>query len=275
MSGIQLDLPEAEYHAHPALSYSTGKHYLRSRAHYLAALADREEKSTFDVGHAIHALVLGEGMEIVEVPFDSYRTKAAQEVRDQAYAEGKTPIKTADLEPVQRAADAVLMHPTARKWLERPGAPEVSLFATDPETGVEIRGRVDYLPDASKGRTSPVDLKTTVDARIHKIKRAITDYDYDLQSAIYRHLITLARGDETGPMVQIYAEKAAPYGVQVVQIAHEDWIDGGEIKLRKILERHAYHQANPDAWDGYPLGELIIEPPGYYLMDLDRLDAPE
>ena len=51
-------LSEAEYHAHPALSYSVGKVLLRSPLHYQHALTHREETTEFDVGHAIHALVL-------------------------------------------------------------------------------------------------------------------------------------------------------------------------------------------------------------------------
>ncbi|WP_434080869.1 hypothetical protein [Sanguibacter sp. Z1732] len=37
-------LSDAEYHAHPALSYSTGKEYLRSPAHYKRALSHRVDK---------------------------------------------------------------------------------------------------------------------------------------------------------------------------------------------------------------------------------------
>ena len=45
-------LSEAEYHAHPALSYSVGKVLLRSPLHYRHALTHRVETTEFDVGHA-------------------------------------------------------------------------------------------------------------------------------------------------------------------------------------------------------------------------------
>lgn len=271
-AGVFPDMDEAEYHSHPALSYSTGKEYLRSPAHYKHAIENRVEKKAYDVGHAIHALVLGKGAEIVEIPHDTYRTKAAQEARDAAYAEGKTPLKTAELAPVQAAAEAVLANADARKFLELDGEPEVSLFATDPETGIDIRGRVDWLPHAVKGRrTFPVDLKSTNNASPAEVRKTINKFHYDVQASLYRHLIELARGDETGPMVQIYVEPDAPHGVSVVQIAHEDWIEGGTRKLRQILRRHA-ECVKTGVWPSYPAGVHAIEPPGWYLNDIYDLE---
>ena len=269
MTGLILDMPERDYHAHPALSYSTGKALLRSPAHYLHALANREESTEFDVGHAIHGLVLGVGLDVVEIPFDSYRSKAAREARDAAYAAGKVPVKSADLQPIEDAAEAVLAHPTARAWLERPGPVEVPLFATDPDTGVDIRGKLDKLAELDPMRV-PVDLKTVADARPGKVFAAIRDWDYDLQAAMYRHLIRLALNAQAGPGVLIAVEKDPPYGVAVYQLAHEDFIEAGDLKLRTVLGRARALHDNPDAWQGYPLGTHILTPPAYYLADLEE-----
>lgn len=267
--GMPEALTEAEYHAHPALSYSAGKLLLRSPQHYLHRLANREELPEFDTGHAIHCLVLGVGADLVEIPHDSYRTKEARELRDQAYAAGKTPIKTADMAPIWAAAEAVLAHPTARAWLEKPGDVEVPLFATDPETGIDIRGKLDKL--ATHGtRRVPVDLKTVTDAREAKVYAAVRDYDYDLQAAMYRLLIRLALGVEPGPGVLIAVEKAAPYGVACYQLAHEDVIAAGDLKLRTVLARAEALRDNPDDWQGYPLGTHVLTPPPYYLTDLEE-----
>ena len=258
-----------DYHDHPALSYSTGKALLRSPAHYLHALTSREESSTFDVGHAIHSLVLGIGAEVVEIPFDSYRTKAARDARDRAYADGLVPMKSADLDPIREAAEAVLAHPTARAWLEREGAVELPLFATDPETGVDIRGKLDKLVDI-KGRKIPVDLKTVIDARPAKVFQSVRDQDYDLQAAMYRHLIELALSAKSGPGVIIAVEKTLPYGVAVYQLSHEDFVEAGNLKLRTILARAQALRDNPDAWPGYPLGTHVLTPPSFYLADLEE-----
>lgn len=269
--GVYPDIPEADYHAHPWLSYSLGKEYLRSPAHYLHALHNRVEKAEYDFGHAVHALVLGTGMDVVEIPENvlsksgTIGTDAARAFIKEARAAGNVPMKAADAARANAAADAVLMHPTARRYLELDGAPEVSLFATDPETGVNIRGRLDYLSHKVDGaRTFPIDLKTTTNATAEKIRRTIADFHYDVQAAMYRRLIELTRGDSTGPMVQIYVETDPPHGVQVVQLAHEEWIEGGTTKLDHILRTHAACVA-ANEWPAYPAGTHAIQPAPWYL----------
>lgn len=262
-------MTEAEYHAHPALSYSVGKLLLRSPQHYLHRLANREETTEFDIGHVIHGLVLGIGADVVEIPHDSYRTKEARALRDAAYAEGKVPIKTADLQPARDAAEAVLAHPTARGWLEREGPVEQSLFAEDPATGVAIRGKIDKLATV-RDRLVPVDLKSLTDARPAKVFASVRDYDYDLQAAMYRHLIAVGLGGNPGPGVLIAVEKQPPYGVACYQLAHEDFIASGDLKLRTVLARAAALRDDPDAWRGYPLGTHVLTPPTYYLTDLEE-----
>jgi hypothetical protein len=274
--GLVQDLDEKVYHADPALSYSTGKHYLRSPAHYLHALNNRKERKEFDFGHAVHGLVLGTGMGIVEIPESvlatngAVSTTAAKEFITNARADGKVPLKTDVFEKVRACAGAVLTNAEARQYLELDGAPEVSLFAKDPETGVEIRGRIDYLPFGLE-RTTPIDLKTTINATPRKIVRAIVDFDYDLQAAMYRHLVHLSRGDDVGPMVQIYVETEAPFGVQVVPLLDEGWIRGGDHKLQTILARHA-ECLESGTWPSYESAPLILAPPIWYLNDLDLYD---
>lgn len=258
-----------EYHAHPALSYSTGKHLLRSTQHYLHALQHREERTAFDEGHVIHAFALGKGEEVVEIPYDSYRSNAAKQLRDEAYAQGKTPIKAHMIEPLRKAAESVRSHPTARAWLEAEGDIEVPLFATDPETGIEVRGKPDKLARI-KRRVAPVDLKTMPDARPFRVFQAIRDQDYDLQAAMYRRLIELSLGETSAPGVMIAVEKEPPFGVAVYQLSHEDLIASGDLKLRTVLARAKALRDNPDAWPGYPLGTHVLTPSSYYLTDLEE-----
>src|SRR5690606_3432102 len=95
----------------------------------------------------------------------SVGTDAARAFLAKARAAGQVPLKAHEIAAAKQLADAVREDPDARSLLDQPGHAEVSLFATDPETGVEIRGRLDWLPDPRKGhRVFPVDLKTTSDA---------------------------------------------------------------------------------------------------------------
>ena len=70
--------------------------------------------------------------------------------------------------------------------------------------------------------------------------------------------------------VLIAVEKQPPYGVACYQLAHEDFIASGDLKLRTVLARAAALRDDPDAWRGYPLGTHVLTPPAYYLTDLEE-----
>ena len=272
-------LSDLDYH--PALSYSTGKEYLRSPAHYLWAREHRTERAAFDFGHIVHTDILGTGMAAVEIPESvlsatgGTNTKAAKAFIKAARDEGKVPMKSADIARAQNTIAAVKGNADAMRYLSLPGRAEVPLMAADPVTGVELRGRLDYLTDPMRsGRVIPVDVKTCDDASPAGIRRAIVNFHYDLQGAVYRRLIRLALDQRPAPMVFIFVETKPPHGVNVVQLSHEAWITGGQWKLRTILDLHAQCLA-ANEWPAYPAGTHAIEPPGWYLSQLDINDELE
>ena len=75
MSGIRLNVPEVDYHAHPAFSQSQAKVLLQSPAKYHYRLTHPEPpRDVFDFGHAVHAKVLGVGLVFDTIDADSWRT---------------------------------------------------------------------------------------------------------------------------------------------------------------------------------------------------------
>lgn len=260
-------LDEEEYHSHPALSASGMKVLLRSPKQFQRARAVRVHRTEFDVGHAVHALVLGVGLPVVEIPDDllgangAVSTKAAKDFVADVRSRGEVPLKAEVISEVRRAADAVLSNAKAKSLLERPGHTEVSLFAEDPWTGVALRGRLDRLADV------PIDLKTTLDVRTEKVTRAVMDYGYDLQASVYRTLVQLVTGEDPGPMHLIFVEKEPPYEVRVVALSHPDWHETGLRKMRTAIDLFAWCQEQ-NAWpgddeDGGPIQELEV--PSWYL----------
>jgi hypothetical protein len=83
---ISLDMPDADYRAVPALSYSGAKDLMRSPALFAHRLMHpRPDSTEFDVGHATHALLLGTGQPVARgyhpetgEPFKDWRTKDAK-----------------------------------------------------------------------------------------------------------------------------------------------------------------------------------------------------
>lgn len=250
-------LSDAEHRRAVALSATSAKWILRSPAHYRYYIDHPREMAAFDVGHAAHAKILGVGAEVVTVPEDlcakngAWSTAAAKDFIEKAKAEGKTVLKPDDIAAVDGMAEAVLAHPVASKLLGIAGDAEVSLSADDPETGVRLKARLDWLPHPVAGlRTIPVDLKTTGNASYDEFMRSIAKYGYHIQGAMCRRLIELTRGDETAPFTLIAVETEPPYAVAVHDIPG-DFAELGARQLRRAIDRYAECLAT-DTWPAYP-----------------------
>lgn len=266
-------LAEREYHAAPGLSATGMKWLLRSPKHYQQQISHRVERATFDLGHAVHAKVLGVGMDIAVIPDEllasngAVSTKEAKAFIVDARANGLIPVKADVLTQVDTITEAVLGNPKAATLLSLPGETELSIFAVDPDTGVPLRGRLDRLATLPGGRLVNVDLKTTTDVRRHKLMRSIEDYGYDIQSETYKRLLRLSYDADVAPTHLVFVEVDPPHEVRVVQLAHEDWIDGGQRKMRRAINIYARCMST-GVWPGdddTPGAAEAITPRPYYL----------
>jgi hypothetical protein len=270
-------LDEREYHAAPGLSATGMKWLLRSPKHYRQMVDQRIDRAGFDVGHAVHGKVLGVGLDIAVIPElilasnGAASTKEAKAFIAAARAEGLVPVKADVLTQVGAIAESVLANPKAAALLSLDGDTELSIFADDPDTGVPLRGRLDRLAELSSGRLVNIDLKTTTDVRRHKIIRTIENFGYDIQSEMYKHLIRLTHNEDVAPTHLIFVEVDPPHEVRVVQLAHEDWIDGGARKMRRAINIYDHCTAT-GLWlgdDDTPGTAEAIEPRPYYLSNLE------
>lgn len=231
--GFHSSIPEAEYHSdRDSLSVTGAKTLLKSPALFRHQQDNPVHKDVFDFGTAAHKLVLGVGSVIEPIDADSWRTKAAQEARNQARAEGRTPILAADYVTVQAMADRLSSHTLAMRLLSE-GEPEVSAYAVDEETGVMRRGRFDWLhPNLL------VDYKSAASANPNDLAGrygAVRKWGYDQQAAWYTDL---ARdlGHPAAAFAFIFQEKTEPYQVTVAYIDDGDLWDA-RAKNQAALER--------------------------------------
>jgi len=264
---IDFTMPEAEYHARPELSSTEAGRILESPATYKWFREHpQKHRDAFDLGSAVHAQVLGTGWGVVELFWDDWRSKEAQRQRDEVRAAGKIPMLSKDLVQVRAMTEAVLTHPTARKLLEG-GHPEVSVFSKDPETGVDMRARFDYLPDQTDKQRIAVDLKTTsAKANAEGFARSVAAYGYHIQSAHY--LETL--GDDT-EMAFVVVETAAPYLVGVHRLS-DHFNEIGAADARRAREIYAECVATGE-WPGYPLDVQTIDPPSWLAWKHEEAEA--
>lgn len=274
-----VGFPEDQYFAASALSASQMKHLLVSPKHFRAALqAPREDKTEFDIGHAVHARILGVGMPVVEIPRKllsadgGIRSKDAKSWVAEARAAGKIPLKAHVYQLVVRASDAVLMHPKCRPLLEAEGDSEVSMFASDPATHTRIRGRADRVMRDG----TILDVKSLREISRRALRRVIDGFSYDLSMENYRFLFELCTGDVPPASILIAVEKEPPYDVQPVVLG-QGWQDGGWRKLRTAIELFA-RCTESGVWPGLDDDEgpiLELDPPGWYVSANERAALDE
>lgn len=270
------DLDEATYHADPveggSLSYSGMKQLLKSPAHYRHYMdAPKPTKKAFDAGHVIHALVLGTPLNVVEIPNDilgangSATTMKAKQFVAEVRGAGLIPVKTWELDESRAIAEAVLTHPEAGPLFQSDLPAELSLFAADPRTGVNLRGRVDKVAKVD-GETVLVDLKTCTDADPSEFRKDIANYGYYLQSTVYTRLWKLTHPNESIPEMWFVAvSKTQPHLVTINRVGLE-YEDLGDIHMRRAIDRYVEGMTTGE-WPGYPNIIWNQTPPGWLLAE--------
>ncbi len=278
-AGVYRDVADEEYHSDPvpggSLSSTGARQILSSPAWFRYRQANREHSKPFDVGHAVHAKVLGVGTRVVTIPEElldaqgGIRRKDCKAWIEDARAQDLVPLKPGEWFPVERMAEAILGHPTAAALLERPGTPEASIFATDPVTDEWVRARPDFLPDPGRGRTVMVDLKTTAkSADPRRFARSVASYGYFQQDPWYCDALKLARGDDAA-MVFVVVEAHEPWLVSCCYLSSSA-VEHGREKNRAALDRWHWCRST-GLWPGY--GDAIhqIDLPAYAMAD-EELD---
>lgn len=276
-------LSAAEYHADPVIVPSLSRSIALllcdlSPAHAEAAhprlgpgLADDPDeavtvpdaKEDRDAGTAAHSIFL-RGENIIEkVPFDTYQTKAAKEIRDAALAAGKVPLKQSKYDDVMRLVDVLEKMRSTTGFFTK-GKPEQTLIWC--VGGLWCRAMVDWLPDDP---AEPLlDLKTTGGrARSTVWARGAFDKGYDLQSVLYCEGAAELRDGELTTMQFIVAETKAPYGIRRFELS-PDAIEVGAQRLnyaRNIWE----HCLKAGKWPTYPIDAEWIDAPVFVQREWD------
>ncbi|MFF2940847.1 PD-(D/E)XK nuclease-like domain-containing protein [Streptomyces niveus] len=252
-----------DYHADRNSISSTGLRKLLAPGCPAQFKYDRDNpqppKKEFDLGHAAHLLVLGEGPQLAVIDYPDWKKVAARELRNLAYAEGKTPLLTKDFDMVAAMAEAIRQHPLAGPlFAPGTGVAERSIFWTDPATGIRCRVRPDYLKQLP-GLTLAVDYKTITKADPETISKAIRDHGYHQQDALYTDGVEAAGLAPDGcRFVFVFQQKTAPYLVTVRELDQQSR-DIGRAKNERALRTYADCTATgiwPD-WTG-PVTDIPV-----------------
>lgn len=252
-----FDLPMPDYLAAHGVSQSALKKLAQSPAH-LRQYIDHPEPSTLDqiVGTITHTAVFE--AELLEKcchvkPANYQNAKAewkkwngnAKECKDWIAAHEDRPIvKQDDYTAILAMSGAVFNHPAARMALTTPGGKaEQSLFCEDPDTGLQLKCRTDWLSG-----NAIVDLKTCLDASPAGFAKTVANFGYDVQAAFNLDVANiLGLGKEH--FLFIAVEKEPPYAVAVYELDEES-IGVGRSKYRRLLSRYL-DCVVADKWPAY------------------------
>ncbi len=270
-------MPWETYHADPtpgiALSNGIIKPLLQ-QSPYHAALqhpklnpdCPRDDDTKFDLGTAAHALLLEGTDRCVVIEADDYRTKAAREERDLAYADGKTPLLRAQYDA------AKVMVQRARDYLDRSelagilaaGKPEQSLFWQ--QDGLWFKGRCDWL---THDRSVVLDYKTT-GLPPGKWQRAMIEHGYDTQSTLYPKGLS-ALGHQNTRFVFLVQETSEPFHCYLVEPA-ASLIELADMKIRRAARIWA-ECLRRNSWPSYPFAVQPAFAPQWALTEEEVLQS--
>lgn len=218
MTAKLLDISPDEYHALDAFSSSAAKTVIaRSPGHARAGYRKVPTKA-MERGDIIHRLLLGKGKDYHVVHAADWRTKNAQQQRDEARAQGLVPVLHDDFENYNIAAEAIRCE-LADRGIILDGRSEQAITWTEhTEFGdVPCKALFDHVwPEQG----IILDLKTTEDASNAAVERTAENLGYGIQRAAYTRALSALDPGLAGRIAFafIFCEvKEEPYAVNVCE----------------------------------------------------------
>ena len=263
-----------EYHGHAAFSKSDLDAARKSGRHLLDKKNGPPRPSTaaFDIGTALHAAALpGESFDSVAVRMPVGLKKTTKEGKAfVAENRGKILLNSTDAYCLDQMMLSLLEHPVSSGLIkgELPGKSEQSFFATEPETGLEVKCRPDFmLNDGSL----IIDLKTTTDASPKGFQKSLVNFRYYVQAAWYLDVVELATGKRPACFLFVAVEKQRPFSTGVY-VADEEMIKIGREHAMEDLRNIAKWKAE-DSYPGYSDRAEMISLPKWMLPKEDGTSA--
>jgi hypothetical protein len=272
----RLEVTTAEYLADPApepsLSSSIAKLLLdRSPAHARLAhprLGGVSSRSTaaMDLGALIHRYVLGKGADVEPIDADDFRTKAAQQARDEARKQGQIPV-LARVAGVAVAAAACIRRELDRVGVVFDGESEVAiLWQENAEDGaIWCRGMLDHVVERA-GMLYVYDLKTIHCAHPDDCTKSAINYGYDLQQEAYTRAAEGLWPEYEGRVEFrfVFCEPDPPHAVTVAQL-DATMRERGRRRWREAVDTWS-RCLHTDTWPGYAQEPVTLWSPGWLLQ---------
>lgn len=245
------ELSNERYHAGPGVSNSGlkligdktpfhfwGRYLAPNRRQFTSTAA-------MFVGTAFHAASLEPDKFEAEYVVADFKDRRAASYKKWAEDQTKHILMRHEMDNVRGMRRSLFSHPVAGGLLRGGGDFEFSAYAVDPETGVLVRARADFMSESGW----IVDLKKTQDASPAGCRKAIENYGYYQQDPFYIDVFEEAGGEPIQGFIFVFVEEEFPHAVNVVYLSEEDRQRGRRI-YRNNLRLYA-HCLERNEWPGY------------------------
>ncbi|MFE3081742.1 PD-(D/E)XK nuclease-like domain-containing protein [Nocardia tengchongensis] len=257
--GFYAGVPENVYHGDPAsISSSQLRRLLAVTPHRWRYECDHPKPPSgeMEFGTAVHTIAFGVGAQPVNSGYQLWNSKEAKARVAEIRAAGSIPMRPREFEAAHTAANNLRAHPEAARLLAS-GQPELSAWAPDPETGVMLRVRADWVHWTGPTTAVIGDGKTSSEPGPDEFQWSVDKFGYHRQQALYQKVFALL-GIQTA-FVFLVVCTDPPYEVYVVELPDRA-IELGERDNARALAIYAHCLATGE-WPTHHLGIREIDLP--------------
>ncbi|CDG98914.1 Phage-related exonuclease (fragment) [Xenorhabdus bovienii str. puntauvense] len=169
-----------------------------------------------------------------------------------------------EVETINRMIESAHRNTDFMDYVSAKGYSEVSMFATCPETGLNLKCRFDRLSDS---HPYPLDVKSCRDATERGFSQAFGKFHYHVQAAFYLYVLKLVTGREVDQFCFFALENTAPYkncmyyiGEDSLELGYKTMFESLH-KLRECMDDESLRT------DGMVLPSSEINVPAYLFDD--------
>lgn len=258
--GIYAGVPESVYHGdRGSISSSQARRLLEVTPHRWKWERDNPKppSDAFDLGTAVHTIVLGVGAQPVDSGYDKWQSNDAKAEVARIRKAGGIPLKPKDYAAAHAAAAKVLNHEGAAAILAE-GEPELSAWVRDPETGVMLRSRPDWTRWLDPVTAICDDFKTSSEPGPDEFLWSAAKYGYHRQQAWIKRVMRLL-GIEVIDFRFLVVCTDPPYEPYIVDLPQRAE-DLGDRDNRRAIDRYA-ECMHTDIWPTHADGIHHIDLP--------------
>jgi len=224
------------------------------------AVKEADDTAAKRRGDVVHQLALGKGRGYAVLPFDDFRSTAAKSARDNAVADGLTPIKQKDFDEAEVMAE--VLRERIEEYLDGAAYQTEVAFIYQHMTAagpIWCRGLMDVWCEE---RLIILDPKVTARLYDDSVGRHMVDMGWDRQAAFYPHAVgeILGQGGRV-KFRDLMVKPEAPYTSRVVGLEKSDEYQA-ILECRSAMERFGAGMYSGN-WPGFGNETHFVDLPAW------------